>query len=135
LFIDHPRIDLAALRIFPATNTWLPLSPTIPAVGEEVAAIGHPIGSKWSIEKGNVSNIRSTTHLQLTVGSQRGYSGSPAINKSGQVVGICSKGLVQIPTIVYFIRSDVRIELLDYTILRTRPKNVFKQPPRESNKN
>jgi hypothetical protein len=114
LFIDHPRIDLAALRTFPATHTWLPLSPTIPSVGEEVAAIGHPIGSKWSIETGNVSNIRSTTHLQLTVGSQRGYSGSPAINKSGQVVGICSKGLVQIPTIVYFIRSDVLIELLDY---------------------
>lgn len=57
----------------------------------EVAAIGNPMGSEFSINKGIISNleVKGAYHLlQTDVLVNPGNSGGPLLNKNGQVVGM-----------------------------------------------
>jgi len=64
--------------------------------GEEVIAIGHPMGMVWTITKGIVSNTdRYARHpfikaLQTDAAINQGNSGGPLLNMKGEIVGINS---------------------------------------------
>ena len=64
--------------------------------GEEVFAIGHPIGQRWTITQGIVSAINrrlSNTWqevIQSDVSINKGNSGGPLLNEKGQVIGVNS---------------------------------------------
>jgi S1-C subfamily serine protease len=63
--------------------------------GEEVAALGSPLGLEGSASRGVVSNprqeVQGKTYIQIDVGLNPGNSGGPLINAQGLVVGMNTK--------------------------------------------
>lgn len=87
--IDRPA-DLAVIRISesipPLRGRTAP-----PAPGEEVFAIGSPLGLTGSVAKGVVSAVRKqrgTTAIQTDVSVNPGNSGGPLIDSRGRVLAV-----------------------------------------------
>ncbi len=96
LLADKVR-DLAVLRIHPSKrlrHLTLGNSDRI-EVGEEVVAIGSPLGLELSVSNGIVSGVRSDEELggkfvQVTAPISNGSSGGPLFNMDGEVIGVTS---------------------------------------------
>lgn len=102
--------DLAVVQLVqapPSTATPIPLAVALPDVGQEVFAIGHPVGLLWSFTQGIVSQIRQNhewtyadavprraTVIQTQTPTVSGSSGGPLLNDEGQIVGIVMAGAV-----------------------------------------
>ena len=103
-----PYADLAVLRVAPAPRYArpLPVSESLPDEGDDVAAIGSPLGLEGSLTTGTVS----ATDRAVTVGGERtlytvadaiqidtainpGNSGGPLLDCSGEVVGVNFAGV------------------------------------------
>jgi len=95
---EDPLADLALLRV-PDKKGILPhlkISDETVREGEDVIAIGHPMGMAWTVTKGIVSSgDRYARHpfikaIQTDAAINQGNSGGPLLNKKGEVVGINS---------------------------------------------
>ena len=95
---EDPLADLALLRV-PDKKEILPylkISNETVKEGEDVIAIGHPMGMAWTITKGIVSNTdRYARHpfikaLQTDAAINQGNSGGPLMNMKGEIIGINS---------------------------------------------
>jgi hypothetical protein len=86
--------DLAIIKIHGKTFETLTLGNSDQIqVGEEVVAIGNPLGLELTVSNGIVSGIRTDEKqedklLQITAPISHGSSGGPLFNMSGEVVGI-----------------------------------------------
>ena len=85
--------DLAIIKIHGKTFQALTLGNSDQIqVGEEVVAIGNPLGLELTVSNGILSGVRITKEegkfLQTTAPISRGSSGGPLLNMSGEVVGI-----------------------------------------------
>jgi len=86
--------DLAIIKIHGKTFPTLTLGNSDQIqVGEEVVAIGNPLGLELTVSNGILSGIRSDEKedgklLQITAPISRGSSGGPLFNMFGEVVGI-----------------------------------------------
>ena len=95
---EDPLADLALLKVPDRKGVlpYLKISDTIVKEGEEVIAIGHPMGMAWSITKGIISNDnRYARHpfikaVQTDAAINQGNSGGPLLNMKGEIVGINS---------------------------------------------
>ncbi len=60
--------------------------------GQEIAAIGAPLGLEHSVTRGVISalarEIEGKTYVQLDAALNEGNSGGPLINQDGQVIGV-----------------------------------------------
>jgi serine protease Do len=83
---DLARISLSATD-YNFTN--LSLNTTTLDVGQEVIAIGGPLGLEKTVSQGIVSAIRNNT-VQMTAPISPGSSGGPVFNMRGEVIGIVS---------------------------------------------
>jgi S1-C subfamily serine protease len=84
------RADLAVIRISESIPP-LPGRGAPPAQGEDVFAIGSPLGLTGSVAKGIVSAVRKhggTTAIQTDVSVNPGNSGGPLIDLQGRVLGV-----------------------------------------------
>ena len=62
-------------------------------VGEEVVAIGNPVGLEGTVSKGIISGIRvidGKKLIQITAPISPGSSGGPIVNLSGSVIGVAT---------------------------------------------
>lgn len=86
-------IDLALLKIKADKSTpYLSLG-TSEAVrnGDLLTIVGHPVeGAEWEISSGNVEKITPVEHIHVRATLGPGYSGGPAVDASGRVVGVAS---------------------------------------------
>ncbi|MFV0445645.1 MAG: S1C family serine protease [Planctomycetaceae bacterium] len=98
----NPFFDLALLQIpkqddFPFTVTYLSPDEDIKE-GEEVFAIGNPLGLERSVSQGIVStrnrNFDGVVYIQTTTEINPGNSGGPLFNIRGEVVGVTNMKLV-----------------------------------------
>src|SRR5271157_2446735 len=86
--------DLAVIKIHGRTFPTLALGNSEQIqVGEEVVAIGNPLGLELSVSNGIVSGIRTDKEkggelLQITAPISHGSSGGPLFNMFGEVIGI-----------------------------------------------
>jgi len=98
-FIDlykSTKLDLCLVKTNYKSKDYLPFSIEKINVGEDVVAIGHPIGLKWTQTKGTVTNIQLfdegqdilKNYILIDAAINPGNSGGPLINKYGQVIGI-----------------------------------------------
>ncbi len=117
IYIDN-LLDLALLKI-PVSN--LPTlrfgsSETV-RDGEDVIAIGSPMGFDFTVSSGIISSpnrvIDDLTYLQTDVAINPGNSGGPLINKSGEVLGIKTFLIEGAQGIGFAIPSDRAIVVLN----------------------
>lgn len=93
VFTD-PKYDLAFLEM--PQNSTLPthvkLAEAESRAGEEVLAIGHPFGLKYSATQGIVSKAarlhEGVTYIQIDAAINPGNSGGPLVNQAGDIIGI-----------------------------------------------
>jgi len=87
---DRDR-DLALLRTNARTCSALSFESN-PRIGEEVFAIGSPLGLSETVTKGIISAFRATAsgmhYVQIDAALNPGNSGGPLITRSGFVVGV-----------------------------------------------
>ncbi len=87
----NKAIDLAILKV-DSDIEGLTLSQEQTAVGEEVYALGSPLGLTQTMSSGMVSSANRTfdevDYIQITASISPGNSGGPLINSYGEVIGI-----------------------------------------------
>lgn len=84
LLIDNPpdeikELPLPVIRSFDGVNA-----------GEDVIAIGHPLGLEGTVTRGIISAKRSDLLIQTDAAVSQGNSGGPLLDGRGRVVGINS---------------------------------------------
>jgi len=69
-----------------------------PKIGEEILAVGHPFGLKFSFTKGIVSNPKVVKNnlefIQHDAALNPGNSGGPLVNNKGEIIGVNSFSIV-----------------------------------------
>jgi serine protease Do len=97
----NPFVDLALLKIDDASVafTSVPLGDSDAVrVGEDVFAIGNPLGLERTVSQGIVSvknrAFEGLTYIQTTTAINPGNSGGPLFNLRGEVVGVTNMGLL-----------------------------------------
>ena len=91
-----PKTDLAVLKVKPTTEfTYVSFSKEKSRVGEWVVAVGNPFGLGGTVTAGIVSangrDIGSGPYddfIQIDAAVNKGNSGGPAFNLSGEVIGV-----------------------------------------------
>ena len=91
-----PKTDLALIKIDHGSNLpYVTLADAAPRVGEWVVAMGNPYGLGGTVTAGIVSaqgrDIGSgpfDSYIQIDAPVNRGNSGGPTFNMSGQVIGV-----------------------------------------------
>lgn len=110
LVIDEAR-DIAIIKISDVDRPAFTFSKALPRKGEEIVALGAPLGLAFTATRGIVSAIRSGQELATETGQERegtwiqvdaalspGNSGGPLINEQGNVVAmatLASTGVAQ----------------------------------------
>jgi len=90
----HPELDIAVIKIEPLEGLKVILEgfPELMELGDEVFAIGHPMGIPWTLTKGIISAFRKTTqfvrYIQTDAPINQGNSGGPLTDEFGQIIGI-----------------------------------------------
>jgi len=99
-FIDE-HLDLAFLdgsNININSNAHLEDNPQL-NIGDEIIAIGHPFGLKFSFTKGIVSNPsvmrNNLPFIQHDAALNPGNSGGPLVNNNGDIMGVNSFSIVK----------------------------------------
>ena len=92
LYLD-PVYDIAFLSVPDSIEMpEVSLSETPVTDGDQVIAIGHPYGLRYSATQGIVSNSRrlynDVNYIQIDAAINPGNSGGPLINSLGEVVGV-----------------------------------------------
>lgn len=87
--------DLAIVKVGVETPDWFDIESDLAddfTVGEEVWAIGHPRGCRFSVARGIISNphreIDKDYYIQTDVSINPGNSGGPLVDREGRLVGI-----------------------------------------------
>ncbi|HBJ35799.1 MAG TPA: hypothetical protein DDZ51_13845 [Planctomycetaceae bacterium] len=110
LVIDEAR-DIAVVKIASVDHPAIEISQALPRKGEEIVALGAPLGLAFTATRGIVSAIRSEEEFSKEFGADRagtwiqvdaalspGNSGGPLINDQGKVVAmatLASTGVAQ----------------------------------------
>lgn len=114
--------DIALIKTTKSGATPMALRLTEPDIGEDVYALGSPLGETFSttLTKGILSSYRTFNNqrfLQSDVAVQPGNSGGPLLDKSGQVIGITVMKLSNVTGMSFFIPISEAIEKLSLQIL------------------
>jgi S1-C subfamily serine protease len=111
--------DLAILQVYNADpkQTTLPLGTMNRVrVGEEVIAIGSPLGVLAnSVTRGIVSAVRrtgDTVLIQTDAAINPGNSGGPLLNRSGQVIGINTMSFTRAQSLSFAVAVDHALPLI-----------------------
>ena len=84
------RVDLGHKRV-----NFIPITNRKPKIGEKVYAIGSPLGLENTFSSGEISQIRESYVLQISVPIDHGSSGGALINERGEVIGITTFGIMK----------------------------------------
>jgi len=92
--IIRVSVDIPLKAIYP-----LPVSVSIPEVGDPVIVIGSPLGLERTVADGIVSAVRDIPEfgeiIQITAPLSPGSSGSPVLNMKGEVIGVATFQVVE----------------------------------------
>jgi serine protease Do len=110
----NPFVDLALLKIEeadkPFTYAYLGAMSRV-EVGEDVFAIGNPLGLTRTVSQGIVStknrNFEGRLYIQTTTDINPGNSGGPLFNLRGEVIGVTSMGYLFLGGLNFAIPVDV----------------------------
>ena len=145
----NPFFDLALLEI--PLQKDLAFQPVVLASehnhreGDEVFAIGNPLGLERSVSRGIVStrnrNFNGLAYIQMTAQINPGNSGGPLFNSRGEVIGVTNMGIPAGEGLGFAIPSVYVKHFLDnndaWTFDKDNPNTGFRylDPPRRKNPN
>lgn len=140
----NPFFDLALLQI--PVQKDLAFKPTFLAAdddlqeGEEVFAIGNPLGLERSVSQGIIGtrnrNFRGQVYIQTTAEINPGNSGGPLFNSRGEVIGVTNMKLLFSEGLGFAIPTPYVKLFLDnheaFAFDRNNPNTGFRylDPPR-----
>lgn len=143
----NPFFDLALLQI-PAQKD-LAFKPVFLASeedlqeGEEVFAIGNPLGLERSVSQGIIGtknrNFKGQVYIQTTAEINPGNSGGPLFNSRGEVIGVTNMKLLFAEGLGFAIPTSYLKLFLDnheaFAFDRNNPNSGFRylDPPRRKN--
>lgn len=141
---DDPTRDVALVEASkPIDGHIFKLASRSPEVGENVAAIGFPLGLPLTVTKGSVSGLHRTipidgierAHLvQTDAAVNPGNSGGPLISQEdGEVIGLVDLGTNEANGTAFAVSAEVAAPLL--AAWRTAPQTPATpacSPPREA---
>ena len=121
--VDKDR-DLALLVLDkPVKGQALDFETDAPRLGQEVVALGHPLGLPLTATRGTVSGLNRTIEIegikrralvQTDAEVNHGNSGGPLISgQTGDVVGLVDLGSTDVNGIAFAVSSEVARPLLD----------------------
>lgn len=87
---EHPYLDIALIDM-PSSSRMRPLplgSASAVVPGRRVYTVGHPLGESIAIQEGIVSSVEGSS-LVFSAPLSTGASGSPLLDASGAVIGLC----------------------------------------------
>ena len=124
--IRQPSVDLATVKLSqPLPQQALPVGRlTDVRVGQEVLAIGSPLGIENTVTRGIVSGIRrvgTVTLLQTDAAVNPGNSGGPLLNRQGEVVGITTLKLSRAEQMSFAVAIDHAMPLLEGRTQSSQP--------------
>ncbi len=144
----NPFFDLALLQI--PVQKDLAFKPVFLAAeedlqeGEEVFAIGNPLGLERSVSQGIIGtknrNFRGQVYIQTTAEINPGNSGGPLFNARGEVIGVTNMKLLFAEGLGFAIPSPYVKLFLDnheaFAFDRNNPNTGFRylDPPRRKTK-
>jgi tetratricopeptide (TPR) repeat protein len=104
--------DLVEMWVEPEEGKFrgLALASGLPRQGESIVVVGSPLGFERSISDGLVASIRTIPDfgqiIQITAPISEGSSGSPVINKRGEVIGVASFTLIDGQNVNFAIPTE-----------------------------
>ena len=93
---ENKAVDLIQLSadIPVEQRRWLHVTETPPDIADPIVVVGSPLGLEQTVSEGIVSAIREIpevgTLFQISAPISSGSSGSPVVNRRGEVVGVIS---------------------------------------------
>lgn len=104
--------DLALIKAIPAgvpPHEVVYYADIMPGIGEAVFSVGHPKGMYWTYATGTVAAYREITPIgkaiQANIDIWFGNSGGGLFDKSGNLLGICSR-LSRVPGMNIYVHLD-----------------------------
>ncbi|MDP3275150.1 MAG: serine protease [Deltaproteobacteria bacterium] len=126
--------DLALVKVAVPTKDYLDLDSQIAedyTVGEEVFALGHPRGCRFSVSRGIISNphreFEKEYFVQTDVAINPGNSGGPLLNAQGALVGIVTMTLNFSQGLGFCVPGDTAADYVRYARRLVR-QGVVKVP-------
>jgi len=113
-----PELDIAILRVeggAPDQPVVVLGSAAHARPGQEVLALGSPLGLQNTVTRGIVSALRrvgDVTLVQTDAAINPGNSGGPLIDRSGQVIGITTMGVRSAQGLSFAVAIDHAVDLL-----------------------
>ena len=115
-----PVADLALLQLELDPDlpppVYLEIEQEVPVIASPVVAIGHPVGLQWTVTTGTINHQERpgkitpyVNVIQHSAEINKGNSGGPLINESGDIVGINTYMLApegQWAGVAYAVRGD-----------------------------
>ena len=114
-----PDLDIAILRIAnadPAQATLPMASGSRARAGQEVIALGTPLGLQNTVTRGIVSAVRllgAVTLVQTDAAINPGNSGGPLLSRTGDVIGITTMGVQSAQGLSFAVAIDHAKALID----------------------
>ncbi|MBM3708335.1 MAG: serine protease [Actinobacteria bacterium] len=114
-YSSDPYNDLALLIIETGSIEsiiWANENNHIPKIGDDIIIIGNPLGISGTVTKGIISYL-DNSYIQTDAALNPGNSGSPMLNKYGEVLGvIVMKAMLDEKSFAEGISFAIRIEAL-----------------------
>jgi S1-C subfamily serine protease len=134
-----PLFDLAVLRIPPPPHGEFPIVVLGDSdrlrVGEDVLAIGNPLGLDQSVTRGIVSRLdrppaeapfaRQKPWIQTDTPINAGNSGGPLVNRCGEVIGITTAALDDAQNIGFAMPINLAQEVLPSLLTHGRVRRPW----------
>ena len=90
----NAMLDLGLLRVYKASGIKLEvieITEILPKIGDEIYVLGHPLGRRYNLSKGIISNLDRPFVMGADALMTFGNSGGGVFNTKGQLIGICSR--------------------------------------------
>jgi serine protease Do len=144
----NPFIDLALLKVEDLGDTKVTIVPLGDIdkleVGEQVFAVGNPMGLERTVTNGVVSTknraFEGLVYVQTNADINPGNSGGPLFNLSGEVVGVTNMGYIFAGGLGFAIPVDYVRQFLDnreaFAYDKDNPNTGYRyiQPEKRKNK-
>jgi serine protease Do len=145
----NPFVDLALLKVEDLGDTKVTVVPLGDMdrleVGEQVFAIGNPLGLERTVTNGVVSTkgraFEGLVYIQTNADINPGNSGGPLFNLSGEVIGVTNMGYIFAGGLGFAVPVDYVRQFLDnreaFAYDKDNPNTGYRyiQPDKRKNKN